>query len=165
MLVLAAAIGLLGAMLLFIGSSLRTMTGTAIRSVPLDWQGPVPSYAQAQHIAAEVGRQPGVLHATAAATAPFAGVSHSGPAGLSNAGAGSLLAVPPGYERQFPVYRYLQGRLEPGQIVLDQQLAATLQARLGDNVTIVPRPGRTPAHIPGLRGRTDHRAGLPCSSR
>ena len=46
-LVLAAAVGLLGAMLLFIGNSLRTMTGTAIRSVPLDWQGPVASYAQA----------------------------------------------------------------------------------------------------------------------
>ena len=143
-LVLAAAIGLLGAMLLFIGSSLRTMTGAAIRSVPLDWQGPVPSYTQAQQIASAVDRQPGVLHASAAASAPFAGVSHSGPAGLSNAGAGSLLAVPPGYERQFPVYRYLQGRLEPGQIVLDQQLAATLQARLGDNVTIVPRPGARP---------------------
>src|SRR5690242_15371192 len=117
-LVLAAAIGLLGAMLLFIGSSLRTMTGSAIRSVPLAWQGPVSSYTQAQQIAAEVARQPGALHASAAASAPFAGVSHTGPGGLSNAGAGSLLAVPPGYEQQFPVYRYLQGRLEPGRIVL-----------------------------------------------
>ncbi len=37
----AAAVALLGSMLLFIGHSLRTMTGSAIRSVPLDWQGPV----------------------------------------------------------------------------------------------------------------------------
>src|SRR5205807_5101879 len=42
------------------------------------------------------------------------------------------------------VYRYLQGRLAPGQVVLDQQLAATLQARIGDVVTITPRPGARP---------------------
>jgi putative ABC transport system permease protein len=140
-LVLAAAVGLLGAMLLFIGSSLRTMTGLAIRSVPLDWQGPVASYTAARNVAAGVAHQDGVRYATAAATAPFAGVSHTGPAGISNAGSGSLLAVPPGYERQFDVYRFLQGQLEPGQIVLDQQLAATLQAQIGDTVTIAPYPG------------------------
>jgi putative ABC transport system permease protein len=143
-LVLAVAVGLLGAMLLFIGSSLRTMTGSAIRSVPLDWQGPVASYAAARSVAAGVARQPGVRYATPAATAPFAGVSHTGAAGVSNAGSGSLLAVPRGYERGFDVYRLLQGRLEEGRIVLDQQLAATLQARIGDAVTITPRPGALP---------------------
>jgi hypothetical protein len=35
-LTLAAALGLLAAMLLFVGHSLRTMTGSAVRSVPLD---------------------------------------------------------------------------------------------------------------------------------
>ena len=140
-LVLAAAVGLLGAMLLFIGSSLRSMTGSTIHSVPLDWQGPVASYGAAQRVAAAVTNQRGVAQATAAATAPFAGVSHSGPAGLSNAGAGSLLAVPSGYEQHFNVYRYLQGSLQPGQVVLDQQLAATLQARIGDSVSITPRTG------------------------
>jgi len=144
MLVLAAAVGLLGAMLLFIGSSLRTMTGAAIRGVPLDWQGPVASYGAASNVAAGVAGQPGVRYATAAATAPFAGVSHAGAAGQSNAGSGSLLAVPPGYERKFHVYRFLQGDLEPGKIALDQQLAATLQARIGDTVTITPRPGARP---------------------
>ncbi len=143
-LVLSAAVGLLGSMLLFVGSSLRTMSGTAIRSVPLDWQGPVASYPQAERIAAGVAKQRGVLHALPAATAPFATVSHSGPAGVSTAGSGEILAVPPGYERGFAVYRYLEGRLEPGQIVLDQQLAATLQAQLGDVVTITPRPSARP---------------------
>ena len=37
-LALAAAVALLGAMLLFVGHSLRTMTGSAARSVPVDWQ-------------------------------------------------------------------------------------------------------------------------------
>src|SRR6516165_7513543 len=99
--VLAAAVGLLGAMLLFIGSSLRTMTSSAIRSVPLDWQGPVASYGAAKGVAAGVAQQRGVIQAAPAATAPFVGVSHAGPAGLSNAGAGSLVAVPPGYEQHF----------------------------------------------------------------
>jgi putative ABC transport system permease protein len=143
-LVLAAAVGLLGAMLLFIGSSLRTMAGATIRSVPLDWQGPVASYQAARTVASEVSGQRGVQAAAAAATAPFSGVSHAGPAGVSNAGSGSLLAVTPGYERRFPVFRYLQGTLAPGHVVLDQQLAATLQARIGDRVAIAPRPGARP---------------------
>ena len=42
-LTLAAAVGLLGAMLIFVGHSLGTMAGSAVRSVPLDWQGPVGS--------------------------------------------------------------------------------------------------------------------------
>ena len=147
-LVLAAAVGLLGAMLLFIGSSLRSMTGAAIRSVPLDLQGPVASYAGAVRVASAVGHQRGVSQATAAATAPFAGVSHAGPAGLSNAGAGSLLAVPPGFQQHWAVFRFLQGRLEPGHIVLDQQLAATLQARIGDRVTVTPRPRAHPRSFP-----------------
>ena len=95
-------------------------------------------------MASGVARQRGVSHALPAATAPFASVSHSGAAGVSTAGSGSLLAVPPGYERRFDVYRYLQGGLAPGQIVLDQQLAATLQAQIGDTVTITPRPGARP---------------------
>jgi putative ABC transport system permease protein len=143
-LVLAAAVGLLGAMLLFIGSTLRTMASSTIRSVPLDWQGPVGSYQAALKVASEVGAQRGVRAAAATATATFAGVSHASAAGVSNAGSGSLLAVAPGYERRFPVFRYLQGRLEAGRIVLDQQLAATLQARIGDRVRIAPRPGAPP---------------------
>src|SRR5206468_1097793 len=37
-----------------------------------------------------------------------------------------------------------QGGLAPGQIVLDQQLAATLQAKIGDYVKLTPRPGAPP---------------------
>ena len=59
-LTLAAAVGLLGAMVLFVGHSLGTMTGSAVRSVPLDWQGPVGSYAAARRVAVGVGRQRGV---------------------------------------------------------------------------------------------------------
>jgi hypothetical protein len=52
-LTLAAAVALLGAMLLFVGHSLRTMTASAVRSVPLDWQAPVASYAASVRAADE----------------------------------------------------------------------------------------------------------------
>ncbi|MFL5822438.1 MAG: FtsX-like permease family protein [Solirubrobacteraceae bacterium] len=143
-LVLAAAVALLGSMLMFVGHSLRTMTASALRSVPLDWQGPVASYAQDRRAAAAVARQPGIAQASATATAPFAGASHTGPAGTTNAGSGSLLAVPPDYLSHIHTFRLLRGSLRPGAVVLDQQLAATLQARLGDFITLIPRPGARP---------------------
>ena len=40
--------------------------------------------------------------------------------------------------------RLLQGTLAPGAVVLDQQLAATLQAQIGDTVSIVPVRGARP---------------------
>ena len=59
-LVLAASAALLGAMVLFIGHSLSTMTGSAVRSVPIDWQGPVASQGSAERVAARVAEQRGV---------------------------------------------------------------------------------------------------------
>ena len=139
--VLAAAAALLGSMLLFVGHSLRTMTASTLRSVPLDWQAPVNSYAQDRHVAAAVAAQPGIAQASATATAPFAGASHSGGAGVSRAGSGSILAVPPGYLSHIQTFRLLHGALQPGAVVLDQQLAATLQAQIGDRVALTPRAG------------------------
>jgi putative ABC transport system permease protein len=146
--VLAAAVALLGSMLLFIGHSLRTMTGSAISNVPLDWQGPVGSYGQARSVAGGVAAQPGIQQASATATAPFAGASHTGPAGTTDAGSGQLLAVPPDYLTHIHTFRFLQGSLRPGAIVLDQQLAATLQAQIGDTVTLTARPGARPQRYP-----------------
>src|SRR5437016_11969212 len=122
-LTLAAAVGLLAAMLLFVGHSLGTMTASAARSVPVDWQGPVGSYSAATRIARGVARQAGIGEAAAAATAPFAGVEHvSAAAGTIRAGAGSILAVPPGYLAHIQTFRFLRGSLKPGAVVLDQQL-------------------------------------------
>jgi len=142
--VVAAAVALLGAMLLFIGNSLRTASASALRTVPLDWQAPVSSYSRDLAGARAVVRQPGIAEAAPTATAPFASASHSGRAGHINTGSGSILAVPPRYLSHLKTFRYLQGRLRPGSIVLDQQLAATLQARIGDTVRLTPRPGAPP---------------------
>jgi putative ABC transport system permease protein len=147
-LTLAAAVGLLGAMLLFVGHSLGTMTGAAARSVPLDWQGPVGSYRAATRVAAGVARQPGVAEAVPAATAPFAGLEHASPTvGTIRSGAGSILAVPPGYLAHLDAFRFLRGSLRPGEIALDQQLAATLQAQPGDTVLLTPKRGVAPLRL------------------
>src|SRR3954465_13810509 len=96
-LTLAAAVALLGAMLLFVGHSLRTMTGSAVRSVPLDWQGPVGSYPSAVRAARRVPGQPRRREAAAAPPAPFAGIEHRDAARTIRAGAGAILAVSPRY--------------------------------------------------------------------
>ena len=53
--------------------------------------------------------------------------------------------MPPGYESHIHTFRLLNGSLRPGGVLLDQQTAATLQARIGDTVTLLPpRPARQP---------------------
>ena len=136
--VVALATALLGAMLLFVGASLRTMTGSAVRSVPIDWQAPVASSVQAERIARRTAGDSGILEALPAATAPFLAASHKAPAGSIRTGSGAVLAVPTGYASRFPTLRLLHGGFRAGEIVLDQQLAATLQARIGDRVSLVP---------------------------
>src|SRR5581483_423779 len=87
--------------------------------------------------------------AVATATAPFAGVEHVSPsAGTIHAGAGAVLAAPPGYLRHIDTFRFLRGSLRPGAVVLDQQLAATLQVEPGQTITLTPRRGARPVRLP-----------------
>ena len=145
---LAAAVALLAAMLLFVGHSLGTMTSGAVRSVPLDWQGPVGSYGAAQRVAQNVAREPGVFTAQPVATTAFAGIEHTAPGtGTIRAGAGSILAVPLSYSAHIHTFRFLHGGLKPGGVVFDQQLAATLQVQIGDRVTLTPRRGAQPVRL------------------
>ncbi|HZV73313.1 MAG TPA: FtsX-like permease family protein [Conexibacter sp.] len=143
--VLAVATALLGSMLLFVGHSLRTMSAGAVRGVPLDWQGPVSSAAVARSVAAGVARQPGLAQASATATAPFASATSSGPAGATSSSSGAVLAIPPGYLTHIQTFRILQGAPAPGSVLLDQQMAATLQASIGGVVRLQPS-----AHAPAL---------------
>ena len=65
-------------------------------------------------------------------------------AGIFRSASGSILAVPQGYTQHIQTLRFLRGSLRPGQVVLDQQLAATLQAGIGDRVSLTARPGTPP---------------------
>src|SRR5207248_8765404 len=117
---------------------------SATRSVPLDWQGPVGSRSAAVKSAAAVGRQPGIQQASPAATAPFESIVHQAAVGTIRSGSGAVLAVPPGYLDHIRTFRFLRGSFRPGEIVFDQQLAATLQVAPGDTVTLRPRAGAQP---------------------
>jgi putative ABC transport system permease protein len=142
--VLATATALLGSMLLFVGDSLKQMSAGAVRSVPLDWQGPLTSQKAARTVAARTASQAGVLAAVPAATAPLEGASTASAAGTTRSGSGSVLAVPPGYGRHIHTFRMLQGSLKPGQVVLDQQMAATLRAQIGGKVRLQATPKGAP---------------------
>src|SRR5262249_40316198 len=39
-------------------------------------------------------------------------------------------------------FRFLRGSLRPGEVVFDQQLAATLQVQPGDTIVLMPRAGK-----------------------
>src|SRR5437588_559551 len=136
-LTLAAAVGLLAAMLLFVGHSLGTMTGGAVRSVPVDWQGPIGSYRAATAVASRVARQPGVAEAAASATAPFAAVQHV------SAAAGTIRPAAGRYRD--PAARNLR-RASRTRAVLDQ---------LGDRRLGGPR-------LPGRHAVAGAGAGEPC---
>jgi putative ABC transport system permease protein len=142
--VVALAVGLLAGMILFIGNSLRSASTSALSQVPLDLQAPVTSLAKDQKAAAAMLHQPGVAYAGATATAPFASAERSS-GGLSTRTAnGAVLAVPHSYAANVHTFRFLQGGLKPGGVVLDQQMAATLQAKIGDTVRLQPRPNAPP---------------------
>jgi len=91
--VVAAAVALLGSMLVFLGHSLSTMTASAVRSVPLDWQGPVGSYPAARRVAADASKVRDVLAASPAATAPFFSTEHTAAAGDIRSAPGAILAI------------------------------------------------------------------------
>src|SRR5207244_8547609 len=77
-------------------------------------------------------------------TAPFESIVHQAAVGTIRSGSGAVLAVPPGYLDHIRTFRFLRGSLHPGEIVFDQQLAATLQVAPGDTVSLRPRAGAPP---------------------
>ena len=125
-------------MLLFVGHSLRTMTGSGgpQRAARLAGPGRLATRRRDARRAPASPRQPGVAagrRRRRPRRSPGSSTRRARP-GTIRSGAGSILAVPPGYLAHIHTFRFLRGSLRPGEIVLDQQLAATLQAQPGDTV-------------------------------
>ena len=116
----------------------------AVRSVPLDWQGPCSSAAQAQRAARRSPRSRASRRPRRRRPPRSRASTHTGPAGSTTTATGSILAVPPELLAHIHTFRLLHGSLRPGGVVLDQQMAATLQAQIGDTVTLIPQPGSKP---------------------
>ena len=154
--VLAAAVALLGAMLLFVGHSLRhddrRAPCAACRSTGRDRSAPTQQAARVSR--AESARQPGVAAGVGGrdrAVRRRSSTSAERPARSARALA-SILAVPPGLPRPPPHLSLPARALRPGEIVLDQQLAATLQAQLGDTVAPDARQARGRRRASASRG-------------
>jgi putative ABC transport system permease protein len=135
-LAIAAALAMLGSILLFISGNLGLMTRSAAAKVPLDWQAAVADATIATSIATRLNSVPGVAEARPAATATFARAQHGLSAGVATAGSGSILAVPTNYLGTIGPFHLLTGQLESGGVILSQPLASTLQAQVGDTVTL-----------------------------
>ena len=113
--------------------------------MPLDWQGPVASRragragrgrrSRSQPGVAAGRRRPRRRRSRASSTLAPAGTIRAG-AGVDPRGAAAATST------HIHTFRLLHGALRPGEVVLDQQLAATLQARIGDTVTLTPRARR-----------------------
>src|ERR1700736_2231673 len=96
-LAIAAALALLGSILLFVSGNLGLMTQSAAARVPLDWQAAVPDASAATTLAGNLRVVHGVVEAAPAATATMTGSRHDLSGSVATAGTGSILAVPPDY--------------------------------------------------------------------
>lgn len=149
---IAAALALLASILLFVSGNLSAMTRSAAGRVPLDWQAAVADQSTAQALAQKVAGISGVTEAKPAASATFSGATHQVAGSLATAGAGSILVVPSDYLGQLKPFHLLTGRVDASGVVLSQPLASTLQAQVGDLVSLqlAPQVASAPVLVTGI---------------
>jgi ABC-type lipoprotein release transport system permease subunit len=144
---IAVSLALLASVLMFVTGNLALMTTSAAAKVPLDWQAGVADQPAAVSLAGRLSSVSGIAQAAPAATATFASANHEVAAGTATSGAGSILAVPPDYLRAIRPFHLLTGSIDPGGVVLSQPLASTLQAQVGDTVTLQLAGQTTPVSL------------------
>ena len=147
--VVAAAIALLAAMLLFIGNSLRSASAAPCARCRWTWQGPVSSARRRSSAAQAVAKQPGVARPRRRRPRRSLSTEHRPGRQHDHRPKGAVLAVPANYSHDIHTFRLLQGSLQPGGVVLDQQMAATLQAQDRRHVRLMPPARRAAAALPG----------------
>lgn len=153
----ALAVGLLSAVLFYVAASAHAMTRRALSDVSVDMQaaiiGPGLSVNTARASLLHFGS---VRAAERFARAPLLGSSLQRGSTLATSGAGAIVAVDPSYLRTFDALRLRTGALQPGGVIMSQDMGTNLGARVGDMVTLsLPgQGGPMRARVTGIANMT-----------
>ncbi len=132
---IALAVALIAALGAFLAASQSTMTASALRSVPVDWQVEVQPGANPAEVLRQVAAAPEVTAALPVQFAAVNGFQATVGGTTQTTGAGVVLGLPPDYRRTFAQQvRTLTGA-DTG-VLLAQQTAANLRVRPGDTIRI-----------------------------
>jgi len=132
---IAVAVALLSTIGLFLTSSKATMTDRAAASVATDWQVEVQPGGDPSAVEQRMNAFPGLSRVTAVNFAQVPGLQSSQAGATQVTGAAVALGIPPEYQTRFPdAFRNLAGA--NSGVLLAQQTASNLRARVGDTVSI-----------------------------
>ena len=152
----ALTVTLLGTLGAFVASSAATMTIQAMARVPVDWQVQLTPGADARAVVAAIGRATPYTALQSVGYADVASLSLAAGGSTQVTGAGKVVGIDRRYARAFPgEIRALVGA--PDGVLLAQQTAANLHAKIGDSITI----GRM--GVPAVRVRVDGVVDLPAA--
>ena len=132
---LALAVGLFAGILFFVDATARQMTATAIASVQLD----LVAHAVAPNmdlpaVAKRLAGQRGILAVEPVTVADFTSAVKVG--GRQPSPAGRLFAVNPSYFQTFDVVQVTEGRLDPGGVMVCEEMAIAQQLKVGDTIQL-----------------------------
>ncbi len=139
------AIGLLSAVLFYVDASSAHMTQAAIAGTPVDMQVILQPGASAGASLSSLQQQLSTqLGVKAAAPFSLAGFTSSRLTGGKRATAttpGALIAVEPSYFSTFAYPQIVQGRFDPGGVLISKDMATNLGAQPGDAILLTfPAP-------------------------
>lgn len=149
----AVGVALIASIGTFLSSTTSQMTGRAIQRVPVDWQIQAQKGADPAGLLEQITAYDGVRNAVPVGIADTTGLQTTSGGSTQRTGAGKVVGLPDGYARAFPgELRTLSGA--PTGVLLAQQTAANLHAKLGDQVSIA-RPGGLPVTRVQVAGIVD----------
>lgn len=131
----ALTIVVLAAVGTFTASSAALMTRQAIANVSVDWQLLINRGADISAVKKALGSATPFTAVQEVFYAAVPGFELNAGGGVQTTGPGKAVGIPEGYQRSFPrELRLLIGK--PQGVLLAQQTAANLHARVGDRITI-----------------------------
>jgi putative ABC transport system permease protein len=141
----AVAVALLAAIGTFLSGSTAAMTDRAVSRVPVDWQVEAQAGKDPAKVLAKVRSFPGVKTALPVSFADTTGFTAKPHGSTTSSSAGVVVGIPPTYRTTYPDQLSQFVGAESG-VLIAQQLAADLEVKLGDLVTI-GRAGLPPVRV------------------